>query len=338
MTSARLIMGYPWKSEKIKPAVDENCNISENLMKIAKKELREDKQSREQGLQQLRNWINKNADIENLRSDDQFLLRFLRVKKFSIPMAEQVLLKYLNLRKAYPHMSMNLDFLEPRMNSFISDGYIFASPIRDKHGRRVVIMSAKCINPKIHTSHDQAKSHFITYETLMEDTETQILGLTHIADFSGVTTAHVTNWNPTEFARVFKWGEQSFPLRHKEIYLVNVPSSLKWLVDFVKNRVSPKIKNRFHCYTNVKDIHKHVDPDCLPQEFGGKIPMSDMIESWKKELIAKRDLVLSLDKMNLVSDRGITTSKNNNISTNSDGGIITKMESISGSFRKLEFD
>uniref|UniRef100_T1GSY0 CRAL-TRIO domain-containing protein n=1 Tax=Megaselia scalaris TaxID=36166 RepID=T1GSY0_MEGSC len=317
-------MGYPWKSEKIKPAVDENCNVSENLMKIAKKELREDKHTREQALQQLRNWINKNPDIENLRSDDQFLLRFLRVKKFSVPMAEQVLLKYLNLRKTYPHMSMNLDFLEPRVNSFMSNGYIFASPIRDRHGRRVVIMSAKGINPKIHTSTDQAKSHFITYETLMEDTETQILGLTHIADFSGVTTAHVTNWNPTEFARVFKWGEQSFPLRHKEIYLVNVPSSLKWVVDFVKNRVSAKIKNRFHCYTNVKDLHKHVDPDCLPQELGGKILMADMVESWKKELIAKRDLVINLDKMNLLSDRGITTSKNNNISTNSDGGIMTQ--------------
>ena len=35
----------------------------------------------------------------------------------------------------------------------------------------------------------------------------------------------------------------------------------------------------------------------LPSEYGGSVPMADMIEDWKKELEQKRDQILSLDSM-----------------------------------------
>lgn len=313
--------------------------LSESLLKIAKRELREDKCTREQSLEQLRNWVLKNEDLQNVRCDDTFLLRFLRAKKFSVPMAEQTLLKYLNIRRTFPHMATKLDFLEPRMSHLIEQGYIFAAPKRDKHGRRVVIINAKGLNPKFHTSCDQAKAHFLTYECLMEDQETQITGLSHVGDFAGVTTAHVTNWNPTEFARVFKWGEQSLPMRHKEIHLINVPSTLKWLIDFVKNRVSSKMKNRLNIYGSDKELMKSVDPECLPQEMGGSMPMREMIELWKQELASKRDLVLALDQSTLLSDRGIQRRSSYNSEKTSTGtNFVSQIESIEGSFRKLEFD
>lgn len=52
-----------------------------------------------------------------------------------------------------------------------------------------------------------ARIHAITYETLMNDEENQVLGITHIGDGKGVTLGHVTMWSPTEFATVVKWGE-----------------------------------------------------------------------------------------------------------------------------------
>lgn len=319
---------------------DQNESVlSESLLKIAKKELREDKCTRDQSLEQFRNWLLKNEDVQNVRMDDHFLLRFLRAKKFSVPMAEQTLLKYLNVRRTFPHMTTGLDFLDSRLNDIVTCGYIFATPKRDKNGRRVVIINAKCFNAKQYTSSDQAKAHFLTYEFLMEDPQTQVLGLTHVGDFSGVTTAHITNWNPTEFARIFKWGEQSLPLRHKEIHLVNVPSTLKWMIDFVKNRVSSKIRQRLNIYTNDKDLFKAVDIECLPLELGGKMPQSEMVELWKRELIEKRDIILQLDEMKLLSDRGILrkSSHNSEKSTNQPT-FVSQIESIQGSFRKLEFD
>lgn len=316
-----------------------DSELTETMLKIAKRELREDKCLREQSLEQMRNWILKHEDLQNVRLDDQFLLRFLRCKKFSVPMAQQILLKYLNVRRTFPHMTTQLDFLDQKLNDIISSGYIFASPNRDKHGRRVVIIYAKGLNPKIYSSSDQARAHFLTYECLMEDQATQICGLVHIGDFSGVVTAHVTNWNPTEFARFFKWSEQSLPLRHKEIHLVNVPPTLKWLIDFVKGRVSSKIRNRLSVYTHDKDLGKHVDSACLPKELGGRMPLKAMVELWKEELLAKRETILNLDKIALLSDRGILRKSNYNNDKNSNAmNFVSQIESIEGSFRKLEFD
>ncbi|XP_065360126.1 alpha-tocopherol transfer protein-like [Calliphora vicina] len=324
----------------MKQTVDQNeAVLSEALLKVAKRELREDKCTREQSLEQFRNWLTKNEDIRNMRMDDHFLLRFLRAKKFSVPMAEQTLLKYLNVRRTFPEYCTQLDLNDEKIIDVLNSGYIFATPKRDKHGRRVVIINAKGFNAKKYTSMDQAKAHFLTYEYLMEDPQTQVMGLTHVGDFSGVTTAHITNWNPTEFARLFKWGEQSLPLRHKEIHLVNVPSTLKWLIDFVKNRVSSKIRNRLTVYTNDKDLTKAVDTDCLPLELGGKMPLNEMVELWKQELKEKRDVIAKLDEISLLSDRGIQRKSSYNAEkSNGQPTFVSQIESIQGSFRKLEFD
>lgn len=116
--------------------------LCDKIMKVAKDELREDESSREQSLKQMRDWILINKDLENVRTDDLFLLRFLRCKKFSVPMAQQQLLKYLNLKKAMPHLITNLDYLSPVVIDLIDNGFIFASPIRDSKGRRVIFYFA----------------------------------------------------------------------------------------------------------------------------------------------------------------------------------------------------
>lgn len=133
---------FPWlKGGDAKPIKDK-VNVSDSILKVAKKELREDKAAREQSLEQMRDWLKKNSDVENVRLDDTFLLRFLRNKKFSVPMAQQQLLKFLNMRKVMGHLSFNLDFLSPKVQELINNGYILLSPIRDKFGRRTVLYFA----------------------------------------------------------------------------------------------------------------------------------------------------------------------------------------------------
>ena len=144
MASTRVILSHPWRNGNLLKfdADDENLGLSEVVQKIARKELREDKSAREQCLQQFREWLKKCEDVENIRSDDTFLLRFLRAKKFSVPMAEQLLLKYLNLKKVFPEMTAHLDFMSSPVHETFSKGYLVVSPIRDQHGRRVIIARA----------------------------------------------------------------------------------------------------------------------------------------------------------------------------------------------------
>lgn len=78
------------------------------------------------------------------------------------------------------------------------------------------------------------------------------------------------------------------------------------------------------------EMHKHIDPKVLPKEYGGDIPQSEMVALWKQELADKRERLLSFDRMNLLSDKGIITRKNN-VTVDDEYGLR-------GSFRKLEVD
>lgn len=146
MATTKVILNFPWSKSKennAKPAKSQgNGDISDMARKIAKSELREDKEMQESSLKQFKDWISQNYDIENVRMDDIFLLRFLRNKKFSLPMAQQQLLKYLNMRKVMNHLVYNLDFLDAGVKALIDNGYIIISPIRDAYGRRTVLYFA----------------------------------------------------------------------------------------------------------------------------------------------------------------------------------------------------
>lgn len=52
-----------------------------------------------------------------------------------------------------------------------------------------------------------ARVHAITYETLIEHEENQILGFNHVGDGDGASPAYISIWSITEFATLLKWGE-----------------------------------------------------------------------------------------------------------------------------------
>lgn len=91
------------------------------------------------------------------------------------------------------------------------------------------------------------------------------------------------------------------------------------------------------CIVSLPQIHKSVDalkcridPAILPKEYGGTVPMADMIKEFKQELLVKRAAILALDDMQ------IEVSKD---AANFAGNDVGDLESgVVGSFRKLEVD
>lgn len=50
--------------------------------------------------------------------------------------------------------------------------------------------------------------------------------------------------------------QQSFPMRHKEINILNLPKPLKYVYDFAKSNMSEKLKDRFKVSNcSIKEIH-----------------------------------------------------------------------------------
>ncbi|XP_015608055.1 alpha-tocopherol transfer protein-like [Cephus cinctus] len=319
--------------------------FSEETQKMAKEELREDKNTRDQALEQIRNWIKMNPRIENCRLDGQFLLRFLRCKKFNVPMTQEAIERYLLLRQVYHPAFNHLDIAEPNMDELLSLGYLFAVPGRDIKGRRVIVARPGVFDPYKYTNADMCKIHAITYESLMEDEESQIRGFVHFADGAGVSFPHLTLFTPKEAVRIVKNGERTIPMRHKEVHAINAHPSLKFALDFGMSLISEKIKKRVKIYTSLEDaVNNKMDTSLLPKEYGGTMPMKEMIELWRKELIDLRPKLLSHDKMKVRLELYSEKAREGAVSALKQGlncsslGSSDSIHGISGSFRKLEVD
>lgn len=71
-------------------------------------------------------------------------------------------------------------------------------------------MSPAKLNARKYTKVEMSKAHCITYETLLEDEENQIMGVTHFADIKGVTMSHIAMWPPVELATCLRIGEVGY--------------------------------------------------------------------------------------------------------------------------------
>ncbi|KAL1117102.1 hypothetical protein AAG570_004430 [Ranatra chinensis] len=317
--------------------------LSEETAELAEKELRENEATRRHGLQQVRDWIVKNPRIVHCRDDENFLLRFLRAKKFSAPMAEEALERYLLLRQSWAAAFNNMDCTLPNMKHLIDAGYLFAAPGRDKYGRRWIIARPGVFDPHKFTNEDMCRIHGLVYETLLEDSESQVRGFVHFADGAGVSFPHITLFTPKEAVRIVKNGERTLPMRHKQVYGINVHPSLKYVLDFGLSLISDKIRKRVKIYSSMEEASDEIDTNMLPKEYGGVIPMSEMIEKFKEELMAMRAKLLSHDEMKVRLEMFSEGARVGSVTALKQGSALTcggrtLDTTLCGSFRKLEVD
>lgn len=141
--------------------------------------------------------------------------------------------------------------------------------------------------------------------------------------------------------------QKLLPMRHKEIHGLKVHPSIKFAVDFALSQMSEKMRKRVYLHPKVEDVTSVIDKSLLPFEYGGKIPIAEMIESFKKELEEKRDQLLSHDEMNVKLElypQPIREGSVRALKKSIDGfaeSINKNLEfygSVQGSFRKLEID
>lgn len=99
--------------------VDEyKFSLSKELNELAQEELRETEEVRQHAIKALRDFVLKNPRIEMTRLDARYLLRFLRFRKFSIPMAMEALERLMVIKQG-PYGRKWLDSLDIEKNSIL---------------------------------------------------------------------------------------------------------------------------------------------------------------------------------------------------------------------------
>ncbi|XP_014206720.1 clavesin-1-like [Copidosoma floridanum] len=302
------------------------CSLSSQARAVAKLELREDERTREQSLERFREWIAKHPSIKRCRTDSVFLLRFLRTKKFSLPLAQDMLERYLSIRQLYPDWFRNLDIDDPEIEAILDAGYLVPLIKRDSHGRKVILSCAGRFDPYKYTSAQMVRVHSLVVEALMDDEESQVHGYTHLNDESGLTMGHLSSWSLTDIRNMLACIQNSTPMRHKSTHLLNVPAGCAKIIEIALTFLNEKLRSRVVLHKSLSDLQQTVDPKILPKEYGGDIPLAEMIAEFKKILRAKREEIKALDDMYIEIAPKDTCSASEGL-----GGL-------SGSFRKLEVD
>lgn len=71
-------------------------------------------------------------------------------------------------------------------------------------------------------------------------------------------------------------------IRHKAFNVVNIHRSMGFISELILNQMGDKLRKRANLYTSFDDF-KAIEKKHLPKEYGGTVPMREMIG--KKKII-----------------------------------------------------
>ncbi|RZC38379.1 CRAL TRIO domain containing protein [Asbolus verrucosus] len=183
---------------------------SQELLDWAKENIREDPNTKCQLLSDFKDMIYSRGECIPIRSDDAFLLRFLRSRKFSLEAAYNLFINYHNFREDNPTFveSVGFECLE------IAGGYdvINVPPYLDQAGRRILLYKISKWDPDNYSIDDAFKATLMILELAMLEERAQIKGGICIVDCSGISTQQVLYCTPSIARKLVQISVVSFSI------------------------------------------------------------------------------------------------------------------------------
>lgn len=275
----------------------------------SEKELRETDKERAGNVRALREWAVQRQDWLKTPLDIQFLLRFLRVRKFTQLTARKTLENFWSARTKYPAWFSDIDTCEPDIQEIIGTGYCLVVPGTDKEGRRLIFERTE------HLDVDWAVKKFgvnkifkamtAVFDWLLMDPNVQVNGIIAIEDMTGFSLKHSMELYTTENTKAcMEIWQDAYPCRTKAMHIYNEPPIFDPLFTLMKQFMKPKLRNRIHMTgKNLTNLYKKIDMDMLPTEYlpddykGSKVgSVRDVIAYMQREMQRPdvRDEILAL--------------------------------------------
>uniref|UniRef100_A0A182IQM4 CRAL-TRIO domain-containing protein n=1 Tax=Anopheles atroparvus TaxID=41427 RepID=A0A182IQM4_ANOAO len=305
-------------SDRVAYSVDKNRKVEERYTftlpelyrNIALQELNEEDVVREQAVTQMREWIVSNPHIRKCRVDTPFLLRFLRFRKFSVPLACEALEQYLTVREMYPSWYKNLNCNHPIMRRMQETNGISVLG-QDSAGRTVVLMQTFRMEKGRFTALQEGRFIFLLLEALLELEEVQIGGLVVLIDYTGKSTESCKTWGATELKISFDGVFRFYPVRYQAIHAANLPKTIVSFVEYKLTFIPPNFKEKIHCHATVDKFKKLLEPLMIPQVYGGSVDLDELNKRfWERFQLQYDDFVVGLDKFELNLDHYSAVARN----------------------------
>lgn len=106
-----------------------------------------------------------------------------------------------------------------------------------------------------------------------------------ILDAAVATAAHFAKFSPTIVKKFLICVQEAYPVKVKEVHVINVSPLVDTIMNFVKPFVKEKIRNRIHFHNTMDSLYKFVPKQMLPNEYGGNAgSIIDLNEQWRQKM------------------------------------------------------
>ncbi|XP_065200312.1 alpha-tocopherol transfer protein-like [Planococcus citri] len=239
-------------------------------LEVAEKELRETPEQVQQSLAELKELLAADTTLRFDTSDD-FLIMFLRPTKFYAKSAYDLLKRIADFRKSQADILKGVSPLAEK-DAFLNTKVLNVLVDRDQHRRRILTMNiGDAWNPStLDTDHFFRVLYLIHFGAMMEPM-TQVHGAVIIMDFNNLGFKQARAFTPTFAFRLLTFIQKAMPIRLKAIHIVFQPMLFKMIWQLFKPLIEEKLSKRIFFHgKDMKSLHKHIDPQCLPRVYGGE--------------------------------------------------------------------
>ncbi|KAJ8938905.1 hypothetical protein NQ318_008658 [Aromia moschata] len=263
--------------------------LSEKDGEYAAQYLNETEKSREDGLRQIRKWLNEEKAHLNARLEDKYILPFLRGCKFNLEKTKVKMTNYYTMKKNRPEWFQDRNPELPEIQDLVKLGVFF--PLKMRHENKlVVIAKAAAHDPKKYTLDDVCKAgKMILDVAALDDERVQIYGVAAVFDLKGLSFSHMLQVTPSIMKHiVHAW--QNDHCKVKQLEFINTPFHVMVLLNLLKSFISDKLKGRVRVHYRGSDtLYDAVDRAILPPEYGGYgKDIETLVGYWNEKLLSRQ--------------------------------------------------
>uniref|UniRef100_A0A182P9H0 CRAL-TRIO domain-containing protein n=1 Tax=Anopheles epiroticus TaxID=199890 RepID=A0A182P9H0_9DIPT len=222
-------------------------------------------------IEELRDMIYEKGDCIPHRIDDDYLIKFLRARFWNVRHAYNLMVRYYAFRESNPEFYENVNPMALR--SLGDDDIISISPYHDQEGRRVICFKFGKWRPAKIPIVDLFRATMLLLEVGSLEPQSQVLGGIGVMDLEGLTLNHAWNLTPAVAQKMLALLATSMPLRTSQIHVVNQGWVFDTAFQIFKPMLTDKMRQRLFFHgTDRASLHKYIDPEALPERYGGTKP------------------------------------------------------------------
>nr|ATY51904.1 CTD6 [Heliconius melpomene] len=252
----------------------------------ARAELNEDPQRIASDVQHIKDWLAKQPHLR-ARSDDQWIVGFLRGCKYSLERTKEKLDLYYSMRGLAPEL-FSAKPSNPMSKEIMNIGVYFVLPkSATPDAPRVAIIRPGVYDPDKYKINDIFSVSILIQRILMkEDDNVIVSGMRTILDLEGVTVAHYLQMTPAVMKRMAVLSQDASPMRMKGTHYINTPPGFETVFNTMKLLLNEKNRNRLYVHNkNYEEMYQSICKEELPVEYGGNGgTVNEIIEYWKNKI------------------------------------------------------